>query len=237
LLLPVCVALAQPAFDVASVKPSPPATGDSININLGTSSHGVVTLTNTTLSECLRYAYDLVGEDQISGPEWMRDRSLRVDIVAQAPPDTANDQLLLMLQRLLAERFRLTLHREPRPVAHLELSIAKNGPKLAEAKEGAPPFAQSYGRGLLARRHLTTHTLAVLLSRQLRQIVIDKTGLTGFYDIQIEWTPDGAPPDTVADHPDIFAALQQQLGLKLEAKKTPIDIVVVDHAEKAPVGN
>ncbi len=93
-------ALTQPAvlpeFDVASVKPSPPSGGDLININLGTANHGVVTLTNTTLSECIRWAYSLVSEAQISGPDWIRDRSLRVDIDAKE----AVDRIRVLLQRV-----------------------------------------------------------------------------------------------------------------------------------------
>jgi len=239
-----------PAFDVASVKPGTDE-GPTININLGTARHGVVTLTNTTLSECIRYAYNLVSEDQISGPDWLRDRKLRVDIVAKAPPDTPADQLLLMAQALLAERFRLALHREPRPFRHFELAVGKNGPKPPEAKGDAPSFAPTYGRGRLRYSHVPMHTFAVLLSRQLKQVVLDHTGLAGFYDVNLEWTPDdpGPPasrgpdapprPETAADPtaPSIFTAVQQQLGLTLEAAKTPLEILVVDHAEKTPIGN
>jgi uncharacterized protein (TIGR03435 family) len=240
-LIPFNALLAQPAFDVASVKSSPPG-GDTIDINLGRANHGVVTLANTTLSECIRYAYGLVSEDQISGPDWIRDRHLRVDIVAKAPPDTANDQLLLMMQSLLAERFRLTLHHEPRRIAHLELGVARSGSKLPESKGDTPAFTPSYGRGRLIYSHLPTHTLAVLLSRQLRQPVIDNTGLTGFFDVNLEWTPDDvtASPSADADttaHPDIFGAVQQQLGLKLEISKAPLDVLIIDHAEKIPIAN
>jgi uncharacterized protein (TIGR03435 family) len=228
-----------PAFDVASVKPSTPA-GDTININLGGANHGIVTLTNTTLSECIRYAYGLASEDQISGPVWIRDRALRVDVTAKASPDTPVDQLLLMTQALLAERFHLTLHREPKPLAHLELEVGKTGSKLPASKGDTAAFAPTYMRGRLSYSHLTTHTLAVLLSRQLRQLVIDSTGLAGFFDVHLEWTPDdavaGAAPDG-SPQPDIFGAVQQQLGLRLEVKKTPVEILVVDHAEKVPTEN
>jgi len=224
-------------FDVASVKPSPPPPGDSININLGTASHGTVTLTNTTLSECIRWAYGLESEDLVSGPDWIRDRALRVDIVAKAPPDTPMDQLLLMTQALLAERFRLKLHHAPKAVPHFELTVARDGPKMPESKSDASAL-RAYGRGRLDYLHLSPHTLAVLLSRQLRQPVIDRTGLEGFFDVKLEWEPDDAPPATdPAVRPDIYSAVQQQLGLRLEPKKTPIDCLVVDSAEKVPIGN
>jgi uncharacterized protein (TIGR03435 family) len=238
LVLPLAAAMGQ-TFDVASVKPSPDTGGDSLNINLGTARHGVVTLTNTTLSECIQFAYGLSSEDQISGPDWIRDRRLRVDIVAKAPPDTPRDRLLLMTQALLAERFRLELHREPRPVAHYEISVAKGGPKLPEAKPDEPSGLVSYGRGKLHYTRVPMHSLELLLSRQLKQVVIDKTGLTGFYDFNLEWDPGDAAPEPSANTalPGIFKAIQQQLGLTLEARKTPLDVLVVDRAEKIPLGN
>src|SRR5580700_10893433 len=116
-LLSIATAFAQsPTFDVASVKPSPPTVSDRLEINLGAFNHGVITLTNTTLSECVQYAYGLVSEDQIDGPDWIRDRRLRVDITAKTSPGTPLDQALAMTQALLAERFHMELHREPKSV-------------------------------------------------------------------------------------------------------------------------
>jgi len=232
-----------PAFDVASVKPSlPVAPGQNININLGTARHGEVTLTNTNLSDCIRFAYELVSEAQIAGPDWLRSYELRYDIDAKAPPDTPRDRLLLMLQRLLAERFQLALHREPRPIAHLELQVAKSGLKLHASQDGAAAGRRYYGRGRLSYDGISIHTLAVLLSRQLRQPVLDKTGLEGTFDVNLEWTPDDPPspagePSGLTLHPDIFGAVQSQLGLKLEMRKTPLEVLVVDRAEKVPAAN
>ena len=232
----------RPAFDVASVKPSPRTPGqDAIAINLGTAQHGTVTLGNTTLSECIRWAYGLASEDQVSGPDWIRDRELRVDIVAKAPPDTPVDQLRLMTQRLLAERFLLAMHTEKKPVAHGELTVYKNGPPRSDSQEPGPSSYKSYGRGRIAYDHIAMPTLAVLLSRQLRQPVVDRTGLGGYYNVDLRWTPDepapaGAPPDA-PEYPDIYRAIQQQLGLRLEQTKTPLDVLVIDHAEKVPAGN
>ena len=239
----------QPAFDVASVKPSPPvASGQNININLGTARHGEVTLRNTTLSDCIRWAYELVSDDQVSGPDWTRSYTVRFDIDAKAPPDTPREQLMLMMQRLLAERFQLVIHREPRPLPHLELEVAKNGPKLHRSDDDATPSNPGYGRGRLFYDHVSMRTLTVLLSRQLRQPVLDRTGIDGFYDVKLEWAPDDSQPAGRADGaeapragdvalPDIFGAVEAQLGLKLEMKKTPVEILVIDHAEKTPSGN
>jgi uncharacterized protein (TIGR03435 family) len=229
-----------PSFDVASVKPSPPSETRYIDINLGTLRHGVVTLTNTTLSECIQFAYGLASEDQIDGPDWIRDRRLRVDIAAKTSPDTPPDQVLLMTQALLAERFRMELHRAPKPVRHLELTVARNGPKLPVSQEGAPPGANNFSRGRLFYGHQSMHHLAVLLSRQLKQPVIDLTGLTDFYDVHLEWAPDDPSPVETTNPeplPDIFQAVEQQLGLHLESTKAPIDILVVDRAGKVPIAN
>src|SRR5579883_2980795 len=135
LALPVALAFGQPAFDVASVKVSPPQPGGLLNINLGTERQGEVTLGNVTLSECVRFAYGLASEDQIGGPDWIRDRRIRFDIDAKAPPGTPHEQILLMTQTLLAERFRLAIHREPKRVAHLELGLGKGAPKLKPSTE------------------------------------------------------------------------------------------------------
>jgi uncharacterized protein (TIGR03435 family) len=241
ILLPVGAALAQPAFDVASVKPSPDASGDLIYINLGTASHGEVTLNNTTLSECIRYAYGLVSEDQIAGPDWIRDRHIRFDIIAKAPPETSMDRLLAMMQTLLTERFRLALHREPRRVPHFDLAVAKSGPKLVAAPGDGPTARRYYGPGRLSYTHIPMDRFAVLLSRQLKQPVFDKSGLSGAFDVELNWTPDDAPPAPAdagsAPWPDIFSAIQQQLGLKLEVSKEPLEVLVVDRAEKVPVAN
>jgi uncharacterized protein (TIGR03435 family) len=241
ILLMAGLAIAQPAFDVASVKPSPPPEGDLININLGGASHGVVTLANTTLSECIRYAYGLANEDQVSGPDWIRDRHIRFDITAKAPPATPPDQLLAMMQTLLAQRFHLVLHREPRRIAHFELAVAKNGPRLPAVPDDGRSVRRYYGKNRLSYTHVSMDRFAVLLSRVLGQPVFDKTGLSGAFDVELDWQPDDAAPapgeTESGPRPDIFAAIQQQLGLKLEASKQPVEVLVVDSAEKVPVAN
>jgi uncharacterized protein (TIGR03435 family) len=100
-------------FDAGIVKLSVPIEpGAPLPINLGTIRNGTVTATNTTLSECLQFAYSLVSDEQIAGPEWIKSRSdVRFDVVAKAPPDTQHDQLLIMLQNLLTDRLKLELHR------------------------------------------------------------------------------------------------------------------------------
>ncbi len=120
---------ARPEFEVATVKSSPPPSGDTININLGTVRNGKVTMTNVSLSDCIKFAYGIVSDDQLSGPDWIKSKEVRFDIVAQAPADTPRDQLLLMLQPLLADRLKLALHHQQKELAYLGLVVGKNGLK------------------------------------------------------------------------------------------------------------
>lgn len=232
-------AFAQPTFDVASVKQGGPVRPDGLlDINLGATLHGTVTLSNTTLSECIRYAYGLANEQQIAGPDWIRDRSYRFEIVAKAPPDTPIDQLRLMLQTLLKERFRLEAHHEQRRLAHFDLNVGKNGPKMPLSEGDGPGVRRYSGAGRLSYTHLSMDRLAVLLSRQLKEPVFDKTDLDGGYDVDLNWMLEDAPANADAGpKPDIFAAVEQQLGLKLAVSKTSVNVLVVDSADKIPVSN
>jgi uncharacterized protein (TIGR03435 family) len=232
-------AMAQPAFDVASVKPDGSVRPDGLlDINLGRALHGVVTLTNTTLSECIRYAYGLTNEEQIAGPDWIRQRSIRFSIEAKTSPETPAEQRQLMLQALLKERFHLELHREPRKIAHYELTVAKGGPRMEESREEGSMQRVDYGLGRLAYKRVPVEQLVVLLSRQMKQPVFDRTGLKGAYDIDLRWTPDDtAPASDSTALPDVFTAVRQQLGLRLELSKDPLEVLVVDRAEKVPAAN
>jgi uncharacterized protein (TIGR03435 family) len=239
-----CGAAMAQSFDVASVKSDAPVpAGQNLSINLGSDNHGTVTLTNTTLSECIRYAYRLASEEQISGPDWIRDRQFRFDIVAKASPDTPFNQLLAMMRNLLTERFHLVLHTEEGPVTYLELQVDKNGSKLRPSAQDGITTLKAYGRGLIFYDHLSLPVLPMLLSRQLRLPVIDKTGITGWYDVKLEWIPDDlqsagdAPGTPTRRDADIYTAVREQLGLQLTMKKTPIDVLVIDHADEVPVAN
>ena len=229
----------KPAFDVASLKPAPPPSG-RITVDLGNSSHGKLTLTNVTLSECLRYAFKIYTDDQIAGPDWIRDHRILFNIVAQARPDTPRDKLREMALTLLTERFQLALHHESRELRYLALVVDKGGIKMHQTREDTPAGSAVVRPGRIVYRHVTGLTVAVLLTRFTELAVLDKTGLTGQYDMDLEWTPDtNARPSPEAGEaaPSLFSAVREQLGLKLEARKGPLDVVVVDHAARVPIGN
>ncbi len=226
------------SFDVASVKPSP-SDGGLLNIRHGSLDHGVVILTNTTLAECIEYAYGLISDDQVDGPEWTRERRVRFDITAKTSPAATIEDVRPMMQKLLAERFHLVVHPAQKPIVHLELTVSRKGSKMTSSKAGATARPLTYRPGRLNYDQISTHSLTVLLSRLLKQPVRDQTGLTALYDIHLEWAPDNGPPgeSTAVPLPDIFQAVEEQLGLHLESRKSPIDVIAIDHADQVPIAN
>ena len=147
-----------------------------------------------------------------------------------------------MMQGLLSDRFKLITHFESKDLPVYALVPAKEGPKLKDAGPPQNPTDMSLhggGSGLITAQHITMPFVAQHLSDRLGRLVIDKTGLTGYYDFKLEWTPDetegnGVPPPP-ADRtgPSLYTAIQEQLGLKLETQKAPVKILVIDRAEKA----
>jgi len=243
----------QPQFEVATVKVLPPVPlGTPLPVNLGSFRNGTAMLTNTTLSECLQFAFGIVSDAQIAGPDWIKTRGVRFEIVGKTGPDVSRDQALLMMQNLLTERLKLSLHHEPREMSFLALVVAKNGAKLAPAKMGTPPAEiPSQIPGRVLHPQMPMSVLATLLSRFERQVVIDMTGLTGPFSVDLQWTPDalrnrvsqdGAAPmvngqPVNVDGQSLPTALQEKLGLRLESRKGSVDVLVVDHAEKVPMDN
>jgi uncharacterized protein (TIGR03435 family) len=235
-------------FEVATVKLSPPPEGDHIYINLGRILHGKVTLTNATLSDCIKFAYDLSSDVQLAGPDWIR-REPRFDIAAQAPPDTPRARLLLMMQRLLGDRLGLRLHREDRDLTYLALVRGKDSSKLQKSDNDTPANGPSLPGRIISPR-MEIKTLAKVISRFERQPVIDETGLEGYYAVHLEYATerlgaavpggDAAGTPGEADRPagpSLYSAVQEQLGLKLERRKGYVPVLVIDSAEKSPGAN
>lgn len=215
---------ANAAFDVASVKPS---TTKSSGGGITPGPTGL-TASNVTLLFCMRIAYD-VQDYQVSGPNWLS--AEQYDIVAKTGAPVNQDQLRLMLRTLLAERFRLVLHREEKTRSIYALVVGKHGPKLTEAKsdDNARTTADI---GHLVFTAVSMSAFARRLSQQLHEPVSDLTGLKGAYNFTLDWQQDDN-----ALGPALFTAVQEQLGLNLEVRKVPIQVLVVDHAEKIPTAN
>jgi uncharacterized protein (TIGR03435 family) len=147
-----------------------------------------------------------------------------------------------MLQALLMDRFKLAVHREKKDCPMYALVVGKNGPKLHEAEVGRSQSSTERSRGHLTAQRISMPTLAEALSAEVDRPVADMTGLKGAFDLTLEWAPGESQWDArvIADSavkPSIFTALQQQLGLKLEARKGPIEVLVIDHAERVPAEN
>jgi len=238
LTLPPTVFAQSAAFDVASVKPEQ-ITADLYTANLGRIDHGHLTMANVTLAEAVRFAWGINNDAQVAGPEWIKSRGVRFAIDAKTAPDTPREQVLIMLRALVTERFQLKTHLEQREIAHLELVLGKKESKLQPAQEGSDPSRNRNAMGHIQSNRMTLEVLTTILSRFLRQPILDRTGLQGAWVIDLEWSPEPRPGEEPTDpvHPSIYAAVQEQLGLRLEARKTPVPVIVVDHAETVPIGN
>ncbi len=269
-----------PEYDAVSIKPYQPE-GDRMMIRvqmLGDrySAAGV------SMKALIQYAYNLKSEDQISGAGAVGDKRFNVEAkmdaetvaaLAKLSPEERTAQQRLMMQALMADRFKLKVHRESKDLPIYALVVAKGGPKLKEADpnaappslpngmkmpDGGPnatgmkiPEGAPRGNGMMMMRPgsitaqgVPISSLVNILTMQLHRQVVDKTGLTGKYDIELKFGPeDGkvgmmqgdpsaeAGPVTTDSGPSIFTALQEQLGLKLEPTKGPVDTIVVDHLE------
>lgn len=238
-----CVLGAQSAseFEVASIKPSQTPQGRG----LFSSREDIKTepsrlsLQNVTLNTAIRWAYKL-GVYEISGPNSISEQ--RWDIVATAPSAVSEDQLRSMLQKLLADRFKVAVHRETRDVSGYALVMGKKTPKVTEAAPGVGGEGSMTGAGLIFEGHrMPLSRLADIVASALKTPVRDMTGLNGNYDFKLDlrsYLTNRQPGDGPIDLTTIaIVAIDEQLGLKLEARKLPVEMLIVDRAEKTSVEN
>ena len=227
-LLIATLLLQAASFEVATIKPAVPDAGGSSGED---GRNGVLRLYNVTLKRCIRYTYAIPEDQIIGGPKWIDDR--RYDIVAKADHPAGEPELLTMLQPLLADRFRLEFHREARTVPGYALTVAKGGIK-ANVSDPDRQSGGNGGRGFIDATASPVSKLTIRLSALLGRPVVDMTGEKRKFDFHLRWTPDDTQTggdSAASDSPSLFTALQEQLGLKLESKKVPADVLVVDRAE------
>jgi bla regulator protein blaR1 len=246
-----------PRFEVAAVKPN--KSGD-MRTMLMFKPDGV-SMTGVPVQLMLRIAFGVEDDHIIGAPGWVKtDRyDIEAKVSAEDAPKLdklKRDQRNAMLQPLLADRFGLKFHHETRELPVYALVVAKGGPKLKESKpetagtDGTPArhMTMINGRGSIEGQGSTMDNLAHVLSPTVGRTIVDKTGLTGNYDYTLHWTPDDAPPpmaggpdgarppgeNAPADTsgPSLLTAIQEQLGLKLESEKGPVDVIVIDHIDK-----
>jgi uncharacterized protein (TIGR03435 family) len=294
---------AKPEFEVASIKPAQQSNDGRIMVRMG-GDPGRIDYVNITLRDLIRRAYD-VKDYQISGPDWMNQQ--RYDVKATHPPNTPREEVSLMLQKLLEDRFKMVIHKEKRQLPAYALTEAKSGFKLKPMSEEEvaavrPPTPPGGGAGVafgsggrggpggpgggaipgggggrvmmsigpgsrrIEAEAITISGLADMLANQTGRPVVDTTGIKGSYKIKLEFTPDestpgprgmmmlggGPPPGAVAggggehrpvapegavEAPPLMAVLQEQFGLKLESRKEPLDVIVIEKAERVPTEN
>jgi len=234
---------ASPVFEVATIKPSKPDTPGKAFLVRGRQFSTV----NTSVSDLITFAYGLHARQITGGPAWLETE--KYDVVAKSDGEgQPNDkQWKMMVQKLLADRFKLTFHRDKKELSVYAIVVGKTGPKLTKS-EGDPnglPGLFFRGLGVLPARNATMADFAGLMQATvLDRPVVDQTGLPGRYDFTLTWTPDEfqfgglgvrvpPPADNAAAPPDLFTAFQEQLGLKLESTTAAAEVLVVDRVEKA----
>jgi uncharacterized protein (TIGR03435 family) len=217
-------------FEVASIKPHPPSEGPQ-HVSM-TGEHGRIRYVNVTVRACVRKAYGLRVYPLAQGGDPLS--TDRFDIIAQASGNASEGQTMQMLQALLKERFKLAVHREMKELPAFLLEVGRKGPKFRAAKDDGSGAEIAGGEGhQIKAHHISMKLLAGALQGYLGDPVLDATGLTGLYDLNLDFTVD---ENLSAEGPRIFEAVQEQLGLKLEARKAPVEVIVIDHIEK-PSGN
>jgi uncharacterized protein (TIGR03435 family) len=228
-----------PAFEVASIKASQTPQGQglrSLREDINTDP-ARLTMVNVSLNTAIRWAYKL-GVYEISGPDWIS--NARFDITAKAANPVSEEQLRLMLQSLLKERFKLEVHRQVSQLSGYALVVGKNGTKLRPVEGGGE--GSMTGAALVFEGHkMPLSRLGDIISGVLKMPVKDMTMLDGFYDFKLDMRPyllDRQPGDPPTDLAGIaISALDAQLGLKLEARKIQVEVLAVDRVEKTPTEN
>jgi uncharacterized protein (TIGR03435 family) len=226
-------------FEVASVKVSPFANvactpTDRIGCsNFSPWGGAAFTATNVSLSALVTLAYGVSG-DQVSGSDKLGTQRYDVSARPEGGGALTYQRSMPMLRELLEERFQLATHREEKDVSGYVLLIAKDGAKLRNSS-GTGGQINIYSGGL-AGPGMTMDTLAAVLARPLGRPVENQTGITGNYDIQLSYAPEGSADDRTS-RPSIFTAMQEQLGLKLESRKVPTEFLVIDRCNPVPTEN
>jgi uncharacterized protein (TIGR03435 family) len=219
--------------------------------NSGRSGSGIssyparIKIINSDLKFCVMVAWNVKNFQVSGGPSWTETERYDIDAVAANP--FTQEESRVMLQALLADRFGLVIHRETHDKPGYALVVAKNGPKLvAPVDDSSVLFSRtSSGDTTLKAPNVTMKRFADALSVTLQSIVVDQTGIDGRFDVSMQWTPDPAilprlksgepappPASDAIPGPSIFTVVQEKLGLKLESKKVPVEVIVIDRASR-----
>ena len=232
---------ADPSFEVATIKPSKPDAPGKAFIVQG----GKFRTLNFTLGEMISAAYGVQAKQIINAPDWVWSEKYDIEAKPDIPGSPSRAQLMSEVQKLMADRFQLKFHRDKKELSGLLLTVSKGGSKLKPSLGDANGLPGLFfgGVGVLnvQNAHISDFT-NLMQQAVLDRPIVDQTGLTGRYDFTLKWTPDEAqlaqmgmkaPATEPADAPpNIFTAFQEQLGLRLEAGKAPVEVLVLDKVEK-----
>jgi uncharacterized protein (TIGR03435 family) len=241
--LPPMDANANPSFEVATIKPSKPDDQRKAFIVQGRRFN----IINQPLVQILCFSYDVQAKQLIGLPPWAETDKYDIDAKPDGEGAPSSKQWKGMIQKLVAERFKLTFHRDKQELSVYVLSVAKGGPKLTKSEGDPNGLPGLFFRGKLGDLGVRNANMGdftgLMQSAVLDRPVVDQTELTGRYDFTLVWTPDDSqfsgmgakippPTDSANAPPNLYTAIQEQIGLKLDATKAPADVMVVDHVEK-----
>ena len=221
-------------FEVASIRPNPSGDGHSDYSETDGPDGAKFTARNVSLLSLIQRAYG-VKRYQIEGPDWLKEAAF--DITAAMPADASENQVNPALRALLVERFQLAFHRETKELPIYALVPAKGTPKIQAAADPNGPSGTWQGARQATGKNESMEHFAEVLSRLVDRPVMNMTGLPGTYDFKMDYARDDSPAAADSANASLFTALQEQLGLKLEAKKGPVEILVIDRVQKAPTEN
>jgi uncharacterized protein (TIGR03435 family) len=236
---------ANPSFEVATITPSKPgAQGKGFTFRAG---HFMTF--NTDLNDMIAFAYGLHPKQIIGAPDWFGTDLFDIEAKPDAEGRPSMKQMAVMAQKLLEDRFALKFHHEQRELPVYVISVASGGPKMTKTTSAPTDTPAFFFRALgdLTVRNQNMNDFAQWMQNGVMdRPVVDQTGLTDRYDFQLKWTPDesqfaafrsvGAvvppPTDSATAPPGLYTAITEQLGLKMGPAKIPVDVIVIDHAEK-----
>lgn len=240
--IPPMPADAHPSFEVATIKPTKPDEQRKMLVVRGTAFQVV----NFSLNDLTKFAYDLQDKQIINGPDWMSSDKFDIDGKPDVPGTPNGQQLKEMVQKMLADRFALKFHNDQREMGAYVLTVGKDGPKMKQNTDN-PNGLPGLFFGPIGTLHVANATMQnftnLMQSAVLDRPVVDKTGLQGRWDFTLKWTPDESQfsglgvkiPPPAADDPNaappLFTAIQEQLDLKLDAQKTQVPVLVIDHVD------
>jgi uncharacterized protein (TIGR03435 family) len=234
---------ANPSFEVATIKPSKPGTPGKGLVMRDPRTFATI---NYSVADLIVFAYELHPRQITGAPAWLETDTFDIQATPDPPGLPNRKQIEVMVQKLLADRFKLTFHRDKKELSVYTITVAKTGSKMT-ASTGDPNGLPGLALGGLGKARIVNANIndfaGFMQTVVMDRPVVDQTDLKGRFDFTLNWTPDDSqfpglkgqlppPADNAETFPDLFTAIQQQLGLKLEATKSQVGVIVIDHVEK-----